>query len=224
MRLMVNTHPFCNSTPHRLCQIKTLAFSESFGPAYGRWWTPSWKEAWHSIHRLMDRQRSSNAPWYTCCEDIVGNILSCGMNIFHMCNIPTIKHCTHLRIVHHLRHVLATYQKTLLVWSLEGKMAPVDMMIGTKCNSSFNGSSWFTKQYRSSWRKVKPGTRLDMKNTELTINSKWATMCGSISTRIGWKEKGRSCDQSGMVNSSFWRRLETMPFVSICRYICRCTP
>jgi len=135
--------------PHRSCQIGTLDFLESFGPSCGRWWTPSWKEARHFIHKSMDRQRLSTAPWYTCCEAIVENILSCGMNIFHMCNIPTIEQCTDLHIIHHSRNVLATYQKILLIWSLEGKMTPVDMMIGTKCNGSFSGSNWFIKQYRS---------------------------------------------------------------------------
>ena len=111
----------------------------------------------------------------------------------HMRNIPTIEQCTHLCIVHHMRHVLVTCQKTLLIWSLEGKMAPMDVMIGTKLSSSFNESNWFTKQCKSSWRKVKPVTRLDMIKKESIINSKWAIRCGSTSAKTGWREKERSC-------------------------------
>ena len=60
----------------------------------------------------------------------MGNILSCGMSISHMCSTPRTEQCTHLHIVHHLRHVLVTYQRTLLIWSLEGKMTPMDVMTG----------------------------------------------------------------------------------------------
>ena len=147
----------------------------------------------------------------------------CGMSISPMYNIPTTERCIHLRSVHHLRDVLVTCQRTLLIWSLEGKMAPVDVMIGTNISSSFRKSNWFTKQCKSSWRKVKPVTRFNMINIELTINFKSVTKCGSISARKGWKGKGRSCDQSGMVHSPYWKRFETMPFVSICRHICKCT-
>ena len=61
-------------------------------------------------------------------------------------HIPYVQHsynqAVHLSMyVHHLRHVLATYQKILLIWFLEGNMTLVDMMTGKKHSSSFNGSS-----------------------------------------------------------------------------------
>ena len=70
----------------------------------------------------------------------MGNILSCGMSISHLCRIPTTEQCTHLRNVHYLRNVLVTSQRTLLIWSLEGKMTLVDIMTVTKLNSSFSGA------------------------------------------------------------------------------------
>ena len=64
-------------------------------------------------------------------------------------------------------------------------MTPVDVIIETKCSSSFIRFNRFTKKYMSNWRKVKPGTRLKMTNTELTINFKWVTKCRSTSARTG---------------------------------------
>lgn len=133
----------------------------------------------------MGRQRSKTVPWCTYCEAIVVNIPNCGMIIFLMCNMPTTKQCILLCSIHHLRHVLVTYQRILLTWSLERMNIPVDVMIGTKRRGSSSDYSQFTKQYMSSWKRVKLNTRLNMINTESTTNSRLETRCGSISSRIG---------------------------------------
>jgi len=124
--------------PHQLYRIETLTSLGSFGPTCGGWWTPNWKEARHFTLRPTDRQRLLTVPWYTYYEAIVGNIPRYGMNISPRYSIPTTEQCIHRCIIHHSRLVLVTCQRTLLIWSLEGRMALVDIMIGTKLSSSFN--------------------------------------------------------------------------------------
>ena len=113
----------------------------------GVFWTNLWKMMDTKLKRRMAFHPQTdiqidvfNAPWYTCWEAVVVKILCFGMSIIHICNIPTIQQCTHLCIVHHLRHVLATCQKILLIWSLEVKMTLVDVMTRTKHNGSFSRS------------------------------------------------------------------------------------
>ena len=84
---------------------------------------------------------------------------------------------------------------------------PVDVMIGTKHNGSSDGYRSFTKQCRSSWKRVRCYIRLDMISTESTTNFRLVTRCGSISARIELRGKARNCDQSRMVHLPYWRRL-----------------
>ena len=50
---------------------------------------------------------------------------------------------------------------------------------------SFREFNRYIKQCKSSWRRVKPSTRLAMKSIELIISFRWEIKCGFTSARRG---------------------------------------
>ena len=57
--------------------------------------------------------------------------------------------------------------------------------MNTKPVGSFREFNKYIKQCKSSWRRVKPSTRLTMKSIELIINFRWDIKCGFTSARRG---------------------------------------
>ena len=57
--------------------------------------------------------------------------------------------------------------------------------MNTKPTSSFREFNRYIKQCKSSWRRVKPSTRLAMTSIELIISFRWEIKCGFTSARRG---------------------------------------
>ena len=128
--------------------LPTSIVSDQDSHFLGEFWTSLWKMMDTKLKRSMAFHPKTNGHTEVVNRTVVHLLQGyCGKNPklwdehLSYVRIPTIEQYTHLCIVHHLRHVLATYQKILLIWSLEGKMTLVDMMTCTKHNILFNGSN-----------------------------------------------------------------------------------
>ena len=59
------------------------------------------------------------------------------------------------------------------------------LRVKTKLAGSFKEFNGYIKQCKSSWRRVKPNTRIAMTSIELIISFRWEINCGFTSARRG---------------------------------------
>ena len=70
----------------------------------------------------------------------------------------------------HLRHALGTCQRLHWTWIMGERLSQALPRMNTKPASSFREVNMYIKQCKSSWRRVKPSTRLAMTSIELIIS------------------------------------------------------
>jgi len=91
-----------------------------------------------------------------------------------------------------LRPPLVSYQGLLWILSLVKIPWLIDTMMWKRQLGSFKKSRGSTRQYRNSWKRVRPSTRLGMISIGWSIVFKLETKFGCISARTGCKVKVRT--------------------------------
>ena len=120
-----------------------------FGPIFGRWWTQSWRRVLLFIRKMVAKPRCSTKPLCIYWEDILANILSCGMSNSITFNMLTTRQNTLLQIHHLLNYALGIVQNHHYTSSLVRMLQLMAIVILTRLESSLRKFRLYINKFKN---------------------------------------------------------------------------